>query len=1173
MIFAVLGIEKTKDEDAIRNAYRERLTVNHPEENPEGFKRLRDAYEQALAYARDEGEEEAKQTFDDSPVGHWMCKVDDTYMHISKRLDDEAWNALVHDDICVDLEYAEECKHQLFVYLMDHFRLKASVYRVLNAFFDFEHQKEEFYEFLPVSFVDFMIRRLADTEGDDDFPFEWSEGEDDADYDGFYSQLMSLEEAMDYEKWDEARELYQAVCGFGIRHPYLSVIEARFLQIDGDIEQAVFLCEELIANWTESVKTRAIACEILYDCNEIEKAFETLSEIEKEHLFFRCEKYLMLCEIARDHIFEAVEHGEKALRCGSEQEVSEKMKELSGTCIAICEEKLAKGELSLEEADKLLSAYSRVGKYKEGVSLILDTPGYLEQLESAHYYLTLFYFHMELYEKSIEEAGLWYAAIKDKGEDNNVLAVPFVYIGQSYGNLAREEKRHDNFSAKRIAWLEKAKEAFLRAVELAPENPNWQQEVIDVLIAQHRFTEVIEWADRVLEQNAGWFPAIVQKQRACYELEMGQECIDLFYQAKEIYPAFPSMYVWAARTFLFYHQFEDALDILNQAKEAEVDSLGLKVAALTIQRRKARATEDDPKLANFYNKLMREAKALQEEYVPPERYPGQISESEEDDLKATDVDVADLYYEMAIIEDNLENASVKMRHVYTMKALSYRVCVAYLYEANRLMGSASYQNRTDAKLWQERLSDFLDAAGRTEAVNEIIYNLASAFRDGDDDLQPLAVYWYEKLLEYNPRHAGANLQLAEAYRQMAWEEGNTKLNHKALQCIDTYIEEQPEEDYGYLLRAIVSKNLNMFDEGMEAAKKSVELDNTSPYNWNILGKIYFYKGQYKESLECLEEAVKQLSNPAEQGRAMYENAAKACEALGAFSDAEKWYQKGMEIFESYSLRGFMIEASDFYLRRHRFDDAKQIYEKLYDRNMISYDWYIKHILMARLGQCSSKKDLKRILIMAKQAMKKDIQGNSLVKDYYATILTYYAEKEEGYKLKKQYVDGLREPADCWDNLGDIQEMAALAGLRGDRESAAGYAAKFIKSVCAHYKGLTGCGNITDAEAIEMYCDDPDDNFSNMSFLGTCYLYMGELKKAEALMKRLEETKKCRECMRSACEEHMQFLGQYYELKGDFERAFSFYLHGFKHYKLSEFCRFRMVVLGRKLKKKLEEDWL
>ena len=39
--FLILGIESTKDERIIKNAYRERLAVTNPEDDPEGFKELR----------------------------------------------------------------------------------------------------------------------------------------------------------------------------------------------------------------------------------------------------------------------------------------------------------------------------------------------------------------------------------------------------------------------------------------------------------------------------------------------------------------------------------------------------------------------------------------------------------------------------------------------------------------------------------------------------------------------------------------------------------------------------------------------------------------------------------------------------------------------------------------------------------------------------------------------------------------------------------------------------------------------------------------------------------------------------------------------------------------------------------------------------------------------------
>lgn len=55
--FNTLGIEATKEEKKIKKAYRARLHAVNPEDDPDGFKRLREAYEEALKYARQKEEE------------------------------------------------------------------------------------------------------------------------------------------------------------------------------------------------------------------------------------------------------------------------------------------------------------------------------------------------------------------------------------------------------------------------------------------------------------------------------------------------------------------------------------------------------------------------------------------------------------------------------------------------------------------------------------------------------------------------------------------------------------------------------------------------------------------------------------------------------------------------------------------------------------------------------------------------------------------------------------------------------------------------------------------------------------------------------------------------------------------------------------------------------------
>lgn len=57
LIWKVLGIEETDDEDMIRQAYREKLSGVNPEEDQAGFMRLREAYEQAIEYVRGQQEQ------------------------------------------------------------------------------------------------------------------------------------------------------------------------------------------------------------------------------------------------------------------------------------------------------------------------------------------------------------------------------------------------------------------------------------------------------------------------------------------------------------------------------------------------------------------------------------------------------------------------------------------------------------------------------------------------------------------------------------------------------------------------------------------------------------------------------------------------------------------------------------------------------------------------------------------------------------------------------------------------------------------------------------------------------------------------------------------------------------------------------------------------------------
>ncbi len=251
-VFQILGIEQTKDERALKNAYRAKLAVTNPEDDPEGFKRLRAAYEEACRYARTpdaEENEEAEQTLeDDTPAGQWVRGVRRIYENITDRCNVEKWKTLFEADAFLSLEEEENCTTYLLRFLMEHFKLPTAIWKLLDEKIHIVQNAGALRERFPAQFVSYMVHKC---ESGEEVDFSEFEGAEDADYDQFLQYYDRAYQALQEKKLQEAEQMIGCGDALGITHPVMEICRASLYEGKGQTEEAIALLKELSAKYPE----------------------------------------------------------------------------------------------------------------------------------------------------------------------------------------------------------------------------------------------------------------------------------------------------------------------------------------------------------------------------------------------------------------------------------------------------------------------------------------------------------------------------------------------------------------------------------------------------------------------------------------------------------------------------------------------------------------------------------------------------------------------------------------------------------------------------------------------------------------------------------------------------------------------------------------------------------
>ncbi len=554
-MWMVLGIEETKDKDIITNAYREKLSLVNPEEDSEGFMRLRSAYEEAMQFA------DKEETNDDSPMGIWIKEAEAIYKTYSRRISEEAWSELLENEVCYSLDSKEEARNKLLAFLMDHYILPQKVWKVLDNAFDLMESKEELYEIFPKDFIDYGV--VYNIVNPDTIDFEaFDEIDDSLDYESYINLYLSLKRLMRSNDREEIDKVVAELENFDIEYPYFDMEKAVLLLRDEKRAEALDIMggvNRLLPNNKEVIYLMGVCYSSDGKAEEALTYYERiLNEMDKKdanalggkaYCLYMMGEYEKARDIYAD-ILDADPHNMNA-----EEYYNKSTEELV---------KIYTEQSKTDDNNSTLVELAWCQMQTKRIKEALDTISKAEPLGDKlfRYYNILAHCHAlnDDMEKALKYFTIWREEL-EKLEDDGT----------------EETKKH----LKRHAYTifrqgccytvlkdtEKALEYIDKSIEMSPNDIMFRLGKASLYLDQKDYTKVVDVCDEAIKIEPENGEIYGVRLRALYELGYYQECFDDCNQCISYTPFFLQAYIYKIKVLLVYDEYEESKNIFDYLKD------------------------------------------------------------------------------------------------------------------------------------------------------------------------------------------------------------------------------------------------------------------------------------------------------------------------------------------------------------------------------------------------------------------------------------------------------------------------------------------------------------------------------------------------------------------------------------------------------------------------------
>ncbi|UKS28945.1 tetratricopeptide repeat protein [Paenibacillus sp. HWE-109] len=306
-IWNALGIDPSSDSSVIKRAYAKQLKLHHPEEDPEGYQRLREAYDQALRQAKQQSnrsvnrivsEEEVEQQESQhvsvsnrimilpeqdhvprSPehqLDEFMGKVKMIYNTFISRIDTDYWLELMNDDVMWNVNLQRSVYERMLNFLESHPYLPRSVWQLLEGSFRWKEKAQEDRDLFSKRYPNVFIYALEDQQYATSLRYSFLADAGNIDYDAFlHYRVMALRALKDHDL-QTAEEMLNKACEVFPSDPDLLRLQGEFYFRTDDLNRALIAFDHCIRIAPDDMDSYFYRSRIYYKQDKLVDAIQDL---------------------------------------------------------------------------------------------------------------------------------------------------------------------------------------------------------------------------------------------------------------------------------------------------------------------------------------------------------------------------------------------------------------------------------------------------------------------------------------------------------------------------------------------------------------------------------------------------------------------------------------------------------------------------------------------------------------------------------------------------------------------------------------------------------------------------------------------------------------------------------------------------------------------------------